>query len=253
MFDCRKSLSFVVKIMRRWAFYLSVALLAFGIGSFVVFKFYLKIEMPSVQVETSQINQLESRLTLSSAIEIDHSISKLFRPLEEICAETKCIGDGTLNPLIKKWLKNKNLKGEQISLWTLKERQSMSEKAASPSLVDLNSDGNKELILEFECAPVGNCQFIILSKKGKRYSNLLKTSMVQVFDVLEASTNNFKDLHLRTHGSAFDSYHRLMKFNGKKYVQKKCWEESYEKLDENGVWHQLENPIITSTKCSNDF
>jgi hypothetical protein len=239
--------------MRRYTIYLSVALLAFGIGSFVVFKFYWKTEKRVEQVETSHPIKIENPPTSSSTIKLDDSISKLFRPLEEICAETKCIGDGTLNPLIKKWLNGKNLKNEQTSLWTLKERQSMREEAALPSLVDLNSDAKNELILQSDCAAVGNCQFIILSKKGKRYSNLLSTSMVQVFEVLKTSTNDFKDLHLRTHGSAFESYHRLMKFNGRKYVQKKCWEESYEKLDENDNWHHLEKPIITLTKCSNDF
>lgn len=239
--------------MRRYTFYLLAALLAFWIGSFVVFKFYWKDEKPLEQIETSQNFEIKANSVSSIATEKDENISKLFRPLEEICAETKCVGDGSVKPLIKKWLKGEKLKDEQISLWTLKGRQSMTEEAALPSSVDLNSDGNKELILKSECAPVGNCQFAIYAKNGKRYSNLLSTSMVQVFEILKTSTNGYKDLHLRTHGSAFDSYHRFLKFNGRKYTQRKCWNESYENLDENGKWQQLEKPIITKESCNNNF
>jgi len=239
--------------MRRWAFYLSVALLAFGIGSLVVFKFYWRTEKPAEQTEISRTNEIDTSLTSTPVIEQDDSVSKYFKPLEEICAKTKCIGDGTFKPLIKKWLKGENLKNEQTSLWTLKERQSMREEAALPSLVDLNSDAKNELILQSDCAAVGNCQFDVFIKKEKGYSNLLSTSMVQVFEVLQTSTNGFKDLHLRTHDSAFESYHRLLKFNGRKYIQKKCWDESYERLDEKGNWHQLEKPTISITKCNNDF
>jgi len=241
--------------MRRYTFYLSVALLAFGMGSLVVFSFYWKtIEQP-LEI-SNNLETLESQSVLPTETKIiqDDKITKYFKKtLEEVCAETKCTGDGTLKPIIKKWLKGEKLKNEVTSLWTLKVRQAFTEESALPSLVDLNLDGKKELILQSECAPVGNCQFDLYIKKGKGYSNLLSTSMVQVFEVLKTSTNTFKDLHLRNHNSAFDSDHQILKFNGRKYIQKKCWNESYEKLDKKGNWHHLKKPIITAIKCENDF
>lgn len=52
--------------MRHFAFYLSVALLTFGIGSFVVFKFHIKpseqtsiVEKVEIKVNTSEIKDDE--------------------------------------------------------------------------------------------------------------------------------------------------------------------------------------------------
>ncbi len=43
--------------MRRYTFYLSVALLAFGIGSFIVFKFYLKSQNDLLDAETISVSE----------------------------------------------------------------------------------------------------------------------------------------------------------------------------------------------------
>jgi hypothetical protein len=158
-------------------------------------------------------------------------------------------------PLIKKWLSGDTQSGI-ISLKTLKKWKKGDDASILASvnmtLLDLNGDRKKELAIQSGCAPVGNCSLEVYLKTGKTYKTLLSTDMVQTIKVLTTKTNGLHDLKLGTHGSAFESYYRVFRFNGKEYKRKKCWIESYETIDKNGKWRQLKKPKI-KYGCSEDY
>jgi hypothetical protein len=158
-------------------------------------------------------------------------------------------------PLIKKWLNGETQSGI-ISLKTLKRWKKGDDASILASVnmtfLDLNGDRKKELVIQSDCAPVGNCSLEIHQKTGKTYKTLLATDMVQTIKVLKAKANGYYNLKLGTHGSAFESYYRVFRFSGKEYKKKKCWTESYETIDKNGKWHQLKKPKI-KYGCSEDY
>ena len=88
--------------MRRIIFYLSVALLAFGIGSFVVFNLYFKHAEQSVIAHTTEINRLENKEHVSTSIQETSQD-------EEPNDEEKAAFD-VLKPTIKKWLRGEKIK-----------------------------------------------------------------------------------------------------------------------------------------------
>jgi len=156
-------------------------------------------------------------------------------------------------PVIKKWLDGEIQSGA-VSLKTLKKptKSDNATSLADITLLDLNSDGKKELAIQTDCAPVGNCSLEVHRKTGKTYRTLLATDMVQTINVLKTKTNRFHNLKLGTHGSAFESYYRVFKYDGKKYVKRQCWTESYETIDKKGKWRQLKMPKI-KYGCTEDY
>ncbi len=107
--------------MRRYTFYLSVALLAFGIGWFVVFKFYLKRAEQTVITQTREMNksEIEEYVPTSTQETSDD---------DEINYEEKATFD-VLRPTIKKWLRGEKVKSERndITFELIKEVTGKSE------------------------------------------------------------------------------------------------------------------------------
>lgn len=158
-----------------------------------------------------------------------------------------CQDEAETKPLIQRWLRGDNIQTGVVSLRTF-EKPTKDEDfggSVNVSLIDLNGDGKKELAIQDGCAAVGNCGLEVYIKVGETYKTLLTADMVQTIKVLKTKTNNYFDLEFRTHGSAFESYHRIFKFNGKSYKRNKCWNESYQILDKKGNTVQLKKPKIT--------
>jgi|SRR3954464_8323908 hypothetical protein len=159
-----------------------------------------------------------------------------------------------LKPLLNKWLLNEKLPAGVISLTTFKKATKFdgSEENIDISFLNLDGHGQKELAVQSGCAAVGNCELVIYSKVGKSYRRLLTTEMVQTIRPLSTMTRGYRDLELRTHGSAYESYHRVFKFDGSRYKRNRCWSESYVYLDKKNNQHILKKPIITRG-CGSEY
>lgn len=159
MFDCRKSFLFVVKVMRRYIFYLSAALLAFGVGSFVAGNLYQLNEVISMKNEAIALETVEKQgktAVVSKAADIDE---------EEHCSGLS--NDDSFEPAINKWTKGKIIEGKPMR--PPEDYRSEGDEFV-PSLIDINFDSKKELLIKSNCSPVNNC-YLTLYKKTKRITN----------------------------------------------------------------------------------
>jgi hypothetical protein len=129
-----------------------------------------------------------------------------------------------LKPLLHRWLTNRALPEGLISLITFKKPTKFDkpDDNANVSFLDLNRKGPKELAVQSYCAPVGNCDLDLYERVGKSYREILKTQIVQTNRPLATKTHGYSDLELRTHDSAFKSYHRIFKFDGARYGRSSC-------------------------------
>src|SRR6185436_12165476 len=110
----------------------------------------------------------------------------------------------------------------------------------------------KELAIQYGCAAVGNCALVLYGKTRTHYRSLLVADMVQTMNVLKTSSHGFRDLKIGTHDSAFDTYFRIFRYDGKKYKRTKCWSEIYAFADLKGKWHDLKKPLIRNG-CGAEF
>ena len=245
--------------MRRIIFYLSVALLAFGIGSFVVFNLYFKRAEQSVIAKTTETNKLENKEQISTSIQQTSQD-------EEPDEEEKASFD-VLKPTIKKWLRGEKIKKgwNDITAELIKEVTGQNESDLSEQeirfwkdlgfqfttyLMDADGDGKNELAIQNRCAPVGNCKFWLFRKSGNDYKAILETldGAVQTFKLRSSKTNGYFDFETKDHGSSSSGGIDIYKFDGKKYKVSKCYDCNYSYL-KDGKLYELKKPKITPHKC----
>ena len=244
--------------MRRYTFYLSVALLAFGIGSFVVFNLYFKHAEQSVTAQTTEASKSENKeqnLAQQTSQDDDEAIDEdegAFKVLE---------------PTIRKWLHGEKIKTgwnditpELIKEVTSKDESELDEAELhfwkdlgfqfTTHLIDIDGDGKNELAIQNRCAPVGNCEFLVFRKSGNSYETILQTSdgAVQTFKLKNSKTNGSFDLETKAHGDAWSGRIEIYKFDGKQYKVSECYEYNYSYL-KNGKLYELKKPKITLRKC----
>ncbi len=244
--------------MRRYTFYLSVALLAFGIGSSVVFNFYFKRTEQSVIAQTTETNKLENTKQTS----IQETLQD-----EEPDEEEKAAFD-VLKPTIKKWLRGEKIKKgwNDITSGLIKEVTGKNENELEETeqhfwkdlgfqfttyLIDTDGDGKNELAIQNRCAPVGNCKFWLFRKNGNDYETILKTldGAVQTFKLRSSKTNGYVDLETKDHNDAWSGGMYIYKFDGKEYKLSECYDYNYSYL-KDGKLYELEKAKITPHKCN---
>lgn len=213
--------------MRRFTFYFFIALLTFGISSLIALKFYWKVESDSLNVKKEVSTQPISNAKL---LESPWKYLPPPTPETEIPAQPFC-KDAKILPLWNELVKDRDFRSRwQYSVENLDCREILELKE-----IDLNRDGQKEILLRginmVLCGGVGNCAFWIYQKKGKQYKKLLfstdYTDVTELPDqVKKARTNGYLDILLKGHDTAADTNYRFYKFDGRKYRQTKCLEET---------------------------
>lgn len=113
--------------------------------------------------------------------------------------------------------------------------------------IDLNNDGKPELIVEGLCSPTGNCSTSIYRKTESGYQELLNHD-AQLVRVRRTMTHGYRDVVYDMHGSAFESWLFVFKFDGKKYQLKECFDSSY--LGTHG--RIKKRPTVTRKKCESE-
>jgi hypothetical protein len=89
-----------------------------------------------------------------------------------------------------------------------------------------------------------NCIVAILIPQEGTFETIAKR-VAQEVKVLPFVSHGFHDIDFRMHGSAFDSTHFLCRFDGHRYVNRKCEEWSYSEDDGIGNIKELKEPRIT--------
>jgi len=114
--------------------------------------------------------------------------------------------------------------------------------------VDLNGDGRSEVIAQaggenFGCSPTGNCPLWILRWHDGKYGALLN-SEAQTFTIQTNKSEHFMDVVLTRHSSAFESEVKVYKFDGEFYRENGCYIAQWQKLGDDGEYHEIKEPLI---------
>ncbi|CAN5483198.1 hypothetical protein BH10ACI1_BH10ACI1_12720 [soil metagenome] len=199
--------------MRRYILYLAVALLAFGIGVFSVsVKFSQKTELKPIVFQTITESRIEKTKTI-------YNLVKEKKELPKQKDEFKC----TDKILLAVWSYIGKYPDYQKDA---KENFSnCSELFAVSEMIDLNSDGVDEAIIEgihpFVNGMRGNKSIWICRKVGKTYKVILE-DREQEYEVKRNVTNGYKDIFLKLRDDCCASYQTTYKFKKDKYRESKC-------------------------------
>jgi hypothetical protein len=213
--------------MRRYTFYLSVALLAFGIGSFVVFNFYWitneKMNLAETK-ETIAVTQTENNVGRGFA----SSNSYFSNQTNEINEKPKITcGDKSFLPLWKELKKDKSFREYEKDFHLTDDCAEMLVMRKE----DLNKDGRNELILQGNdgnlCSPTGACGVWIYQQKDNKFKLILSSSAFRDgeeswIDLEKKKTNDYQDVLLKSHASGYETIAIYYRFNGIEYKEKKC-------------------------------
>ena len=233
--------------MRRYTFYLSVALFAFGIGSFVVFKFYLRTVVPTLSIEQSKTSESVQNYTVKDEFPI---------PSDEQFLKWKM---DSFKPVIKKWLKGEKIK-QKVELKRDDDWAGITEHEGWVNLLDVNGDEIKELSIETACATVGNCKFWLFQKEGISFRKLLEVDMVSRYSLRKSKNKGYFDIETKSHGSATSGGMAIYKFDGNEYKINKCFGYVYEFVtkkngeplySKDGQFVTKDKPTLTSASCEN--
>jgi serine/threonine-protein kinase RIO1 len=230
--------------MRRTLFYLSVALLAFGISSFAVLNYYWNSE-----------DKTKSEIQLFETVNAQQEKSEFHQ------AKTKDIADEDFvdrnleekfEPIIKKWLKGQKIEEKYLSHKTYKEAKDYDGENFTPSLTDVNFDGKKELAIKSDCSPTGNCLLIIYQRIGKKYRTIFKSVHdVNFFKFSKTSNKNYRNIEARMHGSWNSGDGVIYAFNEQEYKPTKCFGYFYEEYkDKNGNTKVRNTPKLEYYDCN---
>ena len=96
---------------------------------------------------------------------------------------------------------------------------------------------------EQDCSPTGNCGIWIFRHGPQGYSAILY-GIGQMVLILPTSTNGFKDVVLRMHGSAFSGTLKVYKFKSVSYRRSACYEENFRVPGPDGEYHDVDEGQI---------
>jgi hypothetical protein len=206
--------------MRRYTLYFAVALLAFGIGSLVVFNFYSKDKNNFPKIDSSKESQLQNDFAKSDAKE------KIDSKLEYAC------NDEAHQTVWNNLQKNNDF--SKTSADYIKEIQGKKclEIFDNVKNQDLNDDGVNEVIIQSNsnklCSSPRNCSTWIVSKVQNQNQIIFDSLTAASFGgltFLHERTNKFNNLKIRINRTVGNSNIAVFKFDGEKYQLKKCFED----------------------------
>jgi hypothetical protein len=203
--------------MRRYIYYLAVALIAFGFGSFVALKFHWntpKIVLIGGQNPFANSNRKKQNDFLGDLRK--RAIKDKTEPSQEKI-EFAC-NDAVLATVWAFLLKDKDFKE------AAKEVNDCSTIIQIEKIIELNNDGLRDVIVGGRSALVNgasNQGIWLVQNIGKKYKVLLSES-AETFAIKKNTTNGFRDIFVKHHMSASSSYDSTYKFSRGKYRESKC-------------------------------
>lgn len=209
--------------MRRYLFYLAIALSAFVIGAFVAAKFWnqslmtVKNETPPEIKTVAQVNPDNPSKSKFSCE--DEAVKTVWAKLEKDKTEIEDI--------------YRVLQAHHINnCRELFERQT----------VDLNNDESDEIILKggfiLFCGSSGDCRTWIVSKIKNEYRIILDAyagESAENIEPLPEKTYNFKNIRVKTNNGWSADNIGIFKFDGKQYLIKKCYKDVNSEYDYDDI------------------
>lgn len=207
--------------MSRFAFYFTIAVLAFGFGSLIAIGFYWKTDgkMNETKIQT------ESKPKEVSPVE--PVFYETTQTLSDDEKEIPFCRDEKFLPLWNELKKDK----EFLKRVENPDKDAGCEGLLEVEKVDLNGDRRDEFIVWGRSAPelcggTGNCAIWIFEKKNGGYKLLLQSvaynDATKWFEAKRAKTNGYRNILLKSHFTAAETTYVFYKFNGTKYVEDKC-------------------------------
>lgn len=243
--------------MRRYTFYLAVALLAFGLGIFSLYLFSLRDSVVEVSPQTVTPAQTVEAVSVSDkrSLHQETGIESLITDKEKALL--------LFEPTLKKWLEKKNIAGiiepspeilEKIVATKLHRYEApyltqMAQTSYQPSLLDLNGDGLNELFILINCGKPDGCELWAFRKVERDFEVILRTSQeFEKFELTKKKSKGFFGIQTAHYPNepesetliSYDHY----KFDGKKYYHRGCSEYVNRYRDKKGELRYLKKPIL---------
>ena len=200
--------------MCRYAFYLSIALLTFGIGVFATIEFNKQsFEKDSIKPQTKETKIERTQSFVEEAKEETPKQKVKFQCKDKI--------------LLSVWnfLLEQNDFGNLANSVADEGISNCSEIFQINEFIDLNNDGVKEVIVRGKNSLVnsttGNYGTWICQKVGHSYKVIFEESAEEC-KVKKSVTNGYRDIFIRGHASCCSSYLSTYKFHDGKYEESKC-------------------------------
>ncbi|MDQ3321187.1 MAG: hypothetical protein M3525_01825 [Acidobacteriota bacterium] len=250
--------------MRRTVFYLSVALLAFGIGSFVVFKFYFqtveqpfvteKIEIaenaPKIETKSEEIKYGCKEEELESFWEnLDKAVFLKFKREEIKIRNT----DAAFTSFPKSPDNLKRFDEEWIDFLKNFNCAYFAGVDNDVGLVDLNNDSEKEIFVIGELSNYhAEKELFVFQKKNGLWKTILFDIGNQETRVKATRTNGYLDIETKTSISGGYQQISVFKFNSNNYEEKVCYSDN-KVVDIGDETIILNKAVITRNKCFQKF
>lgn len=239
--------------MSRFAVYFLVALVTFGVSSFVVFTFYFENKnISEIKEEKFIIPKISAPKTIQS---FSNNKIEQFAPTyiqEKTEQEIPFCRNKKILPIWKEVIKTENFREWLSTPYESKDCNDLLDIKE----FDLNNDGQKEILVRGKnslnlCGGVGNCVFWVFAKNGNKYKTLLfSTDYADITDlpnqVKKTKTNGYFDIVLKGHMTARDTTYNFYKFDSKKYKEGKCLVDTF-------IEYKDDKPIYGFMSCKKFF
>ena len=242
--------------MRRAAFYLSVALLAFVTGVFFLYLFFPRNPAPEIVVRNEPTQEFAAvSVSKERSLHQETGIESLISDKEKALL--------LFEPTLKKWLKKENLDEiikpspeilERIMATKLHRYEApyltrMARKTYKPLLLDLNDDGLTELSILIDYGETRDGELWMFRNTGRDFEVILRTSEeLEKFEITKNKSKGFSNIQTSYCPNepesealiSFDNY----KFNGQEYKLSGCSLYINRYRDKKGELRYLKKPIL---------
>ncbi len=233
--------------MRRTLFYLSVALLAFGIGSFVVFKFYWVADKEQIIAQQNQIadeTQTEKYFGKGLTEGKVTVLNKSDEPVDVPKLQRATCSDENIRSVWNELLTDEEFQESAKRFYDKADCSDM----LHIQKTDLNDDWQKEIILSGNnsnlCDAAFSCLYWIFEKKHDNYKQILRsraTGYNQIanykkkrgIEISKTKSNGYRTIILRG-GANYQTFQFTFQFEKNKYVEKECLTFDY--VNNNEDW-----------------
>ena len=250
--------------MRRYTFYLLVALLAFGIGLFVVFRFYWKtVQQPLIAEKTETVESTYDIEAGGEQIKYGCKEKELVQFWEKLDKEAFLKFKG-------REIKIRNTDAAFTSYPNSPDGLKSFEKEWNDfqrefncayfsgidddiGFIDLNNDGEKEIFVIGEFSGYhAEKELLVFQKKNDIWKLILFDIGNQETEIKGNKTNGYFDIETSTSITGGSKYIDTFGFDGKNYEERNCLSESTVIKKDNEIV-VVDKPVITRIECYQKF
>jgi hypothetical protein len=245
--------------MRRYTFYLSVALLAFGIGFYFVYSYTLR----NAEIVSESVRWLDKETV--QTVSLNHTqVREKLKTKEYLPDKEKALLLFQL--ILNKWLSSQKLdditepseeiirKITESKIDNVDERGLLqsAQKSYKSYLIDVNGDGKDELAVLSNCSPPEYCELWIFKKTKEDFEVILSTyTEVENFSLRKSRTKRYFDIQTTHPYSKSETTlgMAIYKFDGEQYIKEECYDYQHLYKDKNGNLQKIDKPKLIPLHC----